>query len=121
MSDPPLIQYTAIHCATYFSNESAVRALLDAGHDPNSSGGVHDRPLHIAASKPQLGIVTLLLEAGADPSLADDEGNTALHFAAKTGHSSVVNMLLGKCSNHKEVGKVVGATATWLPPINFAF
>lgn len=44
----------------------AVRALLTAGADPNFSGGVHDRPLHIAAGKAHPTIVNVLLDAGAD-------------------------------------------------------
>uniref|UniRef100_A0AC34FGJ0 Protein kinase domain-containing protein n=1 Tax=Panagrolaimus sp. ES5 TaxID=591445 RepID=A0AC34FGJ0_9BILA len=79
----------------------AVRALLASGADPNCSGGVHDRPLHIAASKTQFSIVNILLEAGGDPSLTDDEGNTALHFAAKMGHSTIINHLLKKCEKNK--------------------
>lgn len=43
-----------------------MRALLASGADPNCSGGVHDRPLHIAASKTQFSIVNILLEAGGD-------------------------------------------------------
>jgi ankyrin repeat protein len=41
-----------------------VKILLKLGSDPNYTGGVNDRPLHIAAGKPHLGIVKLLLEAG---------------------------------------------------------
>lgn len=43
-----------------------MRLLLKLGADPNSSGGVRDRPLHLASSKGNINIVSALLEADAD-------------------------------------------------------
>jgi ankyrin repeat protein len=60
------VQYTALHCATYFGHEQVARELLTAGADPNFCGGVHDSPLHIAAGKANPAILKALLEAGAD-------------------------------------------------------
>ncbi|KAI1722703.1 protein tyrosine kinase domain-containing protein [Ditylenchus destructor] len=96
--------FTPLHCAAYFGNEQAVRELVAAGADPNISGGVNDRALHIAAAKPHPTILAILLDDGrADPSLADDEGNTSLHFAAKTGHSGVIDYLLKKSKDPHEI------------------
>lgn len=73
------------------------------GADPNFCGGVNDRPLHIAAGRPHLGIVKLLLEFGADATMTDDEGNSALHFAACSGHSAIVSALLSKAESPQAV------------------
>jgi ankyrin repeat protein len=76
---------------------------LKLGSDPNFSGGVNDRPLHIAAGKLHLGIVKLLLEAGADPAMGDDEGNLAIHFAACSGHSAILSAILAKAESAQSV------------------
>jgi ankyrin repeat protein len=58
-----------------------VRALLDAGADPNACTPDGESPLHVTASKKLDDIVVTLLEAGADPNLATPEGITAIHTA----------------------------------------
>lgn len=47
-----------------------VRLLMKRGADPNSCGGVRDRPLHLASSKGHISIVSALLEADADRAFA---------------------------------------------------
>lgn len=67
----------------------AVKALLEAGADVNSDGGL---ALIWAAYKGNLEIVELLLEAGADRSLRDHD-KTAMDWALEAGHTHIVTRL----------------------------
>ena len=51
-------------------------------------------PLHVAAQKKDVAMVSMLLKAGADPNLSNKEGNTPLHFAAQNGSFGCVSSLL---------------------------
>ena len=56
-------------------------------------------PLHYAAARGQIDIVTSLLSQGADVNAPDDDGLTPLHEAAKKGHKDVVKHLLSSGAN----------------------
>lgn len=51
-----------------------VRMLLDHGADPNVSGPLARRPLHIALDMEKFAIAERLIEAGADPWAIDSSG-----------------------------------------------
>jgi hypothetical protein len=57
--------------------EQIIRALLEAGADPNLRGNFGRTPLHAAASAEA---VNALLEYGADPALQDDDGALAVDW-----------------------------------------
>ena len=61
----------------------AVRALLEAGADPDSKGGMPYSPLHVAARFGKLGAAVALLAAGAKVDALDDKGLTPLHAASR--------------------------------------
>ncbi|HNW45191.1 MAG TPA: FlgO family outer membrane protein [Elusimicrobiales bacterium] len=79
-----------------------VRALLDAGADPNANKAsyAHLTALHMAALNSRLDVAKLLIERGADvnyvaysafPKVVD---GTPLHFAACAGANAIVQLLL---------------------------
>ena len=82
-----------------------VRALLQAGADPNRGNDIRcGSPLKWAASKGQVRIVEIILQGGSDANATaratDDYYNTSLHSACVTdcrGHAeevAIVNLLL---------------------------
>jgi|GEM_PF-1308199 len=84
-----------------------VRALLDAGADPNANKASygHQTALHMAALNSRLEVAKLLIERGADvdqaaysafPKVMD---GTPLHFAACSGANAIVQLLLEKGAN----------------------
>lgn len=68
--------------------------LLKAGTNPNCADGHLRTPLHLAASRTYVEIVTLLLEYGADPNQKDLLGNTPLHLAVCSASSNNCNMVV---------------------------
>ena len=72
-----------------------MRRLLDAGADPNATGGVNGwTVLQHAVHKNQAAAVRLLLERDADPNLAPPSNVTALMMAAGYGQAEIVRILL---------------------------
>lgn len=53
-------------------------------------------PIHWAADRGDVDILTCLVEAGSDVNALDEEGQTPLHYAASCGHKEVVKYLLSK-------------------------
>uniref|UniRef100_A0ACD5TJ11 Uncharacterized protein n=1 Tax=Avena sativa TaxID=4498 RepID=A0ACD5TJ11_AVESA len=73
-------------------------------------GGLNS-PLHFAAAKGHLDIVTLLLEKGADVNARNYCGQTALMHACRHGHWEVVQMLLLFKCNVTRADYLSGRTA----------
>lgn len=85
---------------------SAVRALLEAGADPNvqdqdlekgsdsARKKKHRTALHYCAARDYTAAAHLLLEAAADPSTADGQHKTPLHLAVDEGSSCKMVSLL---------------------------
>ncbi len=64
--------------AALVGDPGVMRALLDAGADPDALGSDGRTPLHAAAFAGRLPIVRLLLDAGADPTRRGPEGASPL-------------------------------------------
>src|SRR5262249_53583742 len=74
---------------------AAVRALLDAGADPNVPDAEDKGALRTAARAGHRAVVRLLLERGADPNWAEPhEFRTPLMAAAVHGHGDIIRMLV---------------------------
>lgn len=84
--------YTPLSYAIEQGNADLVRALLEAGADPNAKTRYGNAPLHIAVDKPE--ILTLLLGAKADPDIESSAGTTAIVSAIENGNRDAVEKLL---------------------------
>jgi ankyrin repeat protein len=84
---------TALHSAASARDAASVRALLDAGADPNARQSTGYTPLHSAAHNGDAASVRALLSAGADPSLTTDDGKGARAFAAESGDEATIGLL----------------------------
>ena len=73
-------------------NLDVVRALLEAGADPNL--GEVALPLRQAASRANTELVRILLEGGADPNARTSDGRTALMSAVGWDNGELVQLLL---------------------------
>ena len=73
-----------------------MRALLDAGYDPNQQQASRGRgsPLHMAAFSGQVAAAQLLLDHGANASAEDAQRTTPLHLATARGSADMVRTLL---------------------------
>jgi TonB family protein len=70
---------------------TAVRALLAAGSDANTTSG-GQAPLILAIAFRHIQILKLLLEAGADPHLRDSLGLNAIDWAQRRGFAEAVKL-----------------------------
>jgi ankyrin repeat protein len=86
---------SALHYASTLGNSELVKALLDAGADPNIKDlDVNGTPIHAASYNGHLGVVKILLEYRADANSKDKHGRTPLQHASEYGHKDIVEHLL---------------------------
>ena len=80
----------------YSENPAIIKALLDAGVNPNVRDGDGSTPLHWAVITGGLAAIKVLLDASANPNTKDESGMTPLHVAARrvTDNSAVIEALL---------------------------
>ena len=88
-----------IHSAAAHANADmallTLSRLLSHGASPNviQQGGY--TPLHEAARRGDVRMVTLLLASAANPAAANDAGATAADIAEKNGHTAIAALLRG--------------------------
>jgi hypothetical protein len=85
---------TALGAAVANGKLEFVRALLDAGADPNVRNQSGRTALMNLDEDATDEVVRALVAAGADVSIKDTEGNTVLHTAAAVAKSEVLRALL---------------------------
>ena len=103
--------HTALNLAILRGNSQRVlRALLDAGANPNADdpGGV--TPLMTAANKGDIATLQLLLAYHADINLEDVQHQNALGYAAEMNHVRAARLLLEHHANPHAKG--IGAWLT---------
>lgn len=83
----------ALLSAARTGDAAQVRALLEAGADPNIEQRTYS-PLMFAAGNGHIEMTRLLLERGAAVDHRDHNGDRALLWAAQRGHVETVRMLL---------------------------
>jgi uncharacterized protein len=87
------LKVQALHAAVAGRNLEIVKAVLDAGGDPNAQQQAGFRPMHEAGSNANRKLAELLLLHGADPSLPNDEGKSAIDLARDKGHAEFADWL----------------------------
>lgn len=94
--------------AMYSQSSNVIKALLDAGANPDVRGGDGSAPLHWAVTTGNLDVVKVLLDAGVNPNTNDEGGMTPLHTAARrvNDNSAILEALLaaGADSSAKDDG-----------------
>jgi uncharacterized protein len=87
------LKVQALHAAVAGRNLEIVKAVLEAGGDPNAQQQAGFRPIHEAGANANRKLAELLLAHGADPSLPNDDGKTAIDFAREKGHAEFADWL----------------------------
>lgn len=90
------LKVQAIHAAVASKNLEIVRAVLEAGADPNAAQQQGFRPIHEAGNTGNRDLAELLMRYGADPSLKNDEGKTAIAIARDKGHADFADWLANR-------------------------
>ena len=106
-----------LHDVAWSDNPGVIKALVEAGADPEVRNENDATPLHVAAAYSDIpAIVTALLEAGADLEARDERGWTPLHLAAAYNEvPSVVEALL-----YAGAGLETKSEEWGLTPLHFA-
>jgi ankyrin repeat protein len=95
-----LADFYALRDYARSGDTAAVKALLQAGEDPNPPEYEHSyAPIQFAAGNGNAEMTWLLLAAGADPDYRDHNGDRALLWAARNGHLETVKLLLAARSS----------------------
>ena len=87
------LKVQALHAAVAGRNLEIVKAVLDAGADPNAQQQAGFRPIHEAGTNANRALAELLLAHGADPSLTNDDGKNAIDLAREKGHAEFADWL----------------------------
>lgn len=87
------LKVQALHAAVAGRNLEIVKAVLEAGADPNAQQQAGFRPMHEAGTNANRALAELLLAHGADPSLPNDDGKTAIALARDKGHAEFADWL----------------------------
>ncbi len=87
------LKVQALHAAVAGRNLDIVKAVLDAGADPNAQQQAGFRPMHEAGTNANRALAELLLKHGADPTLTSDDGKNAIDRARDKGHADFADWL----------------------------
>jgi hypothetical protein len=82
-----------VEASASLDDECSIKALIDAGANPNFQNVDQETPLMSAATTGLVHNVEALLKAGADPRIKNVRGETALDFAEKRGRQNIVSIL----------------------------
>ena len=83
----------AVHAAVAGGKLEIVKAVLEAGADPNKQQQAGFRAIHEAGAKGNRALAELLLSHGANPSLPNDDGKSAIDLAREKGHIEFADWL----------------------------
>lgn len=84
-----------VHAAAASRNLDILRAVLEAGADPNVPQQQGFVPLHEAATNGNREMAELLVKHGANPRLANEAGKTSIELATDKGHTDLAAYLTG--------------------------
>ncbi len=87
--------YSALHVAAGFAKPESIKALVQAGADPNIKDNRGETPLFYALISGDLPPIRALLDAGADPVAANNEGVTPLEKAYRQGNLEAATLMQG--------------------------
>lgn len=87
------LKVQALHAAVAGRNLEIVKAVLDAGADPNAQQQQGFRPMHEASTNANRALAELLIARGGDPSLTSDDGKSAIDLAREKGHAEFADWL----------------------------
>ena len=87
------LKVQALHAAVAGRNLEIVKAVLEAGADPNAQQQAGFRPFHEAGGNANRALAELLLKHGADPALTTDDGKSAIDLAREKGHTEFADWL----------------------------
>lgn len=85
--------WTPLHFAARGGHSPVMKALLEAGADPDAKTGDGWMPLHFAVKSGAASAVEVLLDAGVDPGAKTPEGQTPYALAMVGGSDAVVELL----------------------------
>jgi ankyrin repeat protein len=87
------LKVQALHAAVAGRNLDIVKAVLDAGADPNAQQQAGFRPIFEAGANANRALADLLIAHGADPTLTSDDGKNAIDYARAKGHAEFADWL----------------------------